>query len=325
MIFKVSYLTEKVNEYINSLDYNHVPNELYNPIDYVLEVGGKRVRPLLMLLAYNFYRDDIESVLPQAAAIEMYHNHTLLHDDLMDNSDMRRNRPTVHKVWDENTAILSGDTMLILAYKYMCECDKDFLDRILPLFTTTAIEICEGQQWDIQFETMEDVTIDQYIEMIRLKTAVLLAASLKIGAIKAGASDEDADSLYQFGINLGLAFQLQDDYLDVYGTPETFGKSIGNDIISNKKTFMLLSAYNNGSEQQKAEILRWVKMDNFDPQDKIKAITAIYNELNIDKLCFEKIDNYFEKGLVLLDSIGVEESKKSELKDFVKRMMRRNV
>src|SRR5574344_552179 len=303
MIFKVSYLTEKVNEYINSLDYNHAPNELYNPIDYVLEVGGKRVRPLLMLLAYNLYKDDIESVLPQAAAIEMYHNHTLLHDDLMDNSDMRRNRPTVHKVWDENTAILSGDTMLILAYKYMCEC----------------------QQWDIQVETMEDVTIDQYIEMIRLKTAVLLAASLKIGAIKAGASDEDADSLYQFGINLGLAFQLQDDYLDVYGTPETFGKSIGNDIISNKKTFMLLSAYNNGSEQQKAEILRWVKMDNFDPQDKIKAITAIYNEHNIDKLCFEKLDNYFEKGLVLLDSIGVEESKKSELKDFVKRMMRRNV
>mgnify|MGYP003499712118 CR=1 FL=1 len=325
MIFTTTYLTEKINEYISSLDYNHEPHELYNPIDYVLEVGGKRVRPLLMLMSYNLFKDDIESILPQAAAIEMYHNHTLLHDDLMDKADLRRNRPTVHKKWDENSAILSGDTMLILAYKYMCECDNIVLDKVVSLFTNTAIEICQGQQWDIQFEKMDNVTIDQYIEMIRLKTAVLLSAALKIGAIKAGATDKDADYLYNFGINIGLAFQLQDDYLDVYGDSKTFGKSIGGDIISNKKTFMLLSALNNGNEEQKSEILRWISMAEFDPKEKIKAITKIYNEQNIDKFCFKLIDSYFEKGLKYLDSVDVQESKKSELRDFVMKMMRRKV
>ncbi len=325
MTFTTSYLTEKINNYISSLGYNHEPHELYNPIDYVLEVGGKRVRPLLMLMSYNLFKDDIESLLPQAAAIEMYHNHTLLHDDLMDNADVRRNRPTVHKKWDDNSAILSGDTMLILAYKYMCDCDKAVLDKVVSIFTNTAIEICEGQQWDIQFEKMENVTVEQYLEMIRLKTAVLLSAALKIGAIKAYASDKDCDALYNLGINIGLAFQLQDDYLDVYGDPKTFGKSIGGDIVCNKKTFMLISALNRANEQQRDEILRWINMKNFDHKEKIEVITAIYNELNIDKLCFELIDSYFKKALKYLDSVEVEESKKSELRNFVMKMMRRKV
>ena len=243
-MFTALQLLDDVNSYISKLQYNRTPKGLYDPIEYVLSLGGKRIRPVLMLMAYNLYKDDVSTVMSQAVALETYHNYTLLHDDLMDRSDMRRGKATVHKVWNENTAILSGDAMLVLAYQFLTRNTPAHLDEILGLFSQTALEICEGQQFDMEFETRENVTADEYIEMIRLKTAVLLAASLKIGAILAGASTADADALYTFGMQIGIAFQLKDDFLDVYGNPELFGKNIGGDILCNKKTFMLIKAWN---------------------------------------------------------------------------------
>ena len=219
-----------VNDYLVQLPYEREPQSLYEPIKYVLSMGGKRVRPVLMMLAYNMYKDDPESILPSACALETYHNYTLLHDDLMDNAALRRGHETVHKKWDANTAILSGDSMLVLAYERIAQCPKEKLAGVLSLFTETALEIGEGQQYDMEFENRTDVTEAEYIEMIRLKTSVLLACAVKMGAMLAGASDEDADNLYKFGEQIGLAFQLQDDFLDVYGDSAVFGKAIGGDI-----------------------------------------------------------------------------------------------
>ena len=227
-------ILQKVNDYLAALPYDRRPESLYDPIRYVLSLGGKRIRPVLMMLAYNLYREDPESILMPACAIETYHNYTLLHDDLMDNADMRRGHETVHKRWNANKAILSGDSMLVLAYQRMAQVPADKLAPVLSLFTETALEIGEGQEYDIAFETRDDVTEDEYIEMIRLKTSVLLACAVKIGAILAGAPDEDADLIYKFGEQTGLAFQLQDDLLDVYGDPKVFGKAIGGDITSIK-------------------------------------------------------------------------------------------
>ena len=242
----------KINRYLDSLEYNREPKGLYEPVKYVLSMGGKRIRPSLMLMAYNMYKDDPESILSSACAIETYHNYTLLHDDLMDNADMRRGKQTVHVKWNDNTAILSGDSMLVLAYRHFLDSRPDKLKQVLDLFTETALEIGEGQQYDMDFETRTDVTEDEYIEMIRLKTSVLLACSLKIGAILGGAPDEDAYNLYKFGEQMGLAFQLQDDYLDVYGDPSVFGKAVGGDILCNKKTYMLINAFNRADASRRA-------------------------------------------------------------------------
>ena len=231
-----------VNNYLDNIPYTRKPETLYEPIRYVLSLGGKRIRPVLMLMSYNLYKDDADTILPTACGLETYHNYTLLHDDLMDNADMRRGHATVHKKWDANTAILSGDSMLVLSYQRIAQCAPQYLPQILDLFTTTALEIGEGQQYDMEFETRDDVCEAEYIEMIRLKTSVLLACAMKMGAIQAGASAADQDALYRYGESLGLAFQLQDDYLDVYGDPSVFGKNIGGDITSNKKTFMLINA-----------------------------------------------------------------------------------
>ena len=227
-------ILQRVNDYIVHLPFDRTPEGLYQPIRYVLSLGGKRIRPVLMLLAYQLYKDDPETILEQACALETYHNYTLLHDDLMDNADLRRGKETVHKRWNSNTAILSGDSMLVLAYERMSKCDDKHLRQILNLFTKTALEIGEGQQYDMDFEHRNDVSEAEYIEMIRLKTSVLLACAMKMGAILADANEEEADYLYRFGEKIGLAFQLQDDYLDVYGDPNLFGKSIGGDIVSNK-------------------------------------------------------------------------------------------
>ena len=235
-------MLELIQHYIDSLPYERKPESLYEPIKYVLSLGGKRIRPMLMLMSYALYKDDVESILPQAIGLETYHNYTLLHDDLMDNADVRRGMPTVHRKWDANTAILSGDSMLVLAYQRMQYCPADKLPSVLDVFTTTALEIGEGQQYDMEFETRNDVREEEYIEMIRLKTSVLLACATKIGAIMADAPKEDVDNLYRFGERMGLAFQLQDDFLDVYGDPAVFGKAIGGDITSNKKTYMLINA-----------------------------------------------------------------------------------
>ena len=235
-------LSQRINQYIKELAFSRKPQGLYNPIEYVLSPGGKRIRPVLMLMAYNLYRDDVEAIFDPATAIEVYHNYTLLHDDLMDRADMRRGKATVHKVWNDNAAILSGDAMLVLAYQYMARVKTDCLKPVMDLFSQTALEICEGQQLDMEFETRHDVAEEEYIEMIRLKTSVLLAASLKIGALLGGASSADANALYDFGMHMGVAFQLKDDWLDVYGDPAVFGKKIGGDILCNKKTYMLIQA-----------------------------------------------------------------------------------
>lgn len=325
MAFLATELLDKVNVYLSEMAYMREPKGLYAPIEYVLSLGGKRIRPVLMLLAYNLYKEDVERILPQAAGIETYHNYTLLHDDLMDRADMRRNKPTVHKVWDDNTAILSGDAMLVLAYRLMAECPEDCLKRVMDVFTQTALEICEGQQWDMEFETRDDVTVAEYIEMIRLKTSVLLSAALKIGAVLGGASEEDARKLYDFGIQMGLAFQLQDDYLDVYGDPKVFGKNIGGDILCNKKTFMLINALNLANPQQKEELNRWISCADCCPEEKIKAVTGLYNEIGIGGICDGKISEYYSKGLSLLDEVDLPAERKEELKSFVCRLMDRKV
>ena len=317
-------ILEKINSYLDNLPYTREPQSLYEPVKYALSKGGKRIRPSLMLMAYNMFKDDPESILPTACAIETYHNYTLLHDDLMDNAAMRRGMPTVHVKWDANTAILSGDSMLVLAFQRMMQCAPDKLKPVLDLFTETSLEIGEGQQYDMDFESRTDVTEDEYIEMIRLKTSVLLACSLKLGAIQAGAPAADADNLYKFGELMGLAFQLQDDYLDVYGDPAVFGKAIGGDILCNKKTYMLINAMNRADEKQRARLSGWIDAKEFDAGEKIAAVRALYDEIGIDRLAQEKINYYFEQSRKYIDAVGVAEERKAELMSYVARMMKRN-
>ena len=316
-------LLVQVNAFLDALPYNRTPKSLYEPIRYVLSMGGKRIRPVLMLLGYNLYKEDTDKILMNAIALETYHNYTLLHDDLMDQADLRRGHETVHKKWDANTAILSGDSMLVLAYERMAQCDSRHLADVLRLFTTTALEIGEGQQYDMEFETRDDVREEEYIEMIRLKTSVLLACALKIGAILADAPAEDADCLYKFGEQIGLAFQLQDDYLDVYGDSKVFGKKIGGDITSNKKTFMLINAFSHADEAQRQELEKWVNAKSFDREEKIAAVTRLYNEIGIDKMAQAKIAYYFEQSKKYLDAVRVPAERKEELLKYAQRMMKR--
>ena len=301
-MYKSEELLKKVNEALDGLTYDRKPFSLYEPIQYVLAIGGKRVRPVLMMLAYNLYKEDPERIIKQAIGLETYHNFTLLHDDLMDNADMRRGHETVHKRWNPNQAILSGDTMLLQAFERVEDCDVAYVKDVFATFLTTTYEIGEGQQLDVEFETRNDVTEDEYIEMIRLKTSVLLACAVKIGAILAGASKEDQENLYKFGEQIGLAFQLQDDLLDVYGDPKVFGglafqlqddlldvygdpkvfgKNIGGDITSNKKTYMLINAVNRANEAQRKELMGWIEAKDFDRNEKVKAVTRLYDEIGI--------------------------------------------
>ena len=312
-----------VNEFLANLPYERKPKSLYEPIRYVLSMGGKRIRPTLMLLGYNLFKDNPEKILMNAVALETYHNYTLLHDDLMDNADLRRGHETVHKKWNANTAILSGDSMLVLAYERMAQCDEKHLAKVLKLFTTTALEIGEGQQFDMEFENRNDVKEEEYIEMIRLKTSVLLACALKMGAILADASDEDAENLYKFGEQIGLAFQLQDDYLDVYGDTKVFGKEIGGDITSNKKTYMLINAFNLANDAQRAELQKWVDAEEFERAEKVAAVTRLYNEIGIDKMAQDKIAYYFEQSKKYLDAVNVPAERKEELAKYAQKMMKR--
>lgn len=312
-----------VNDYLVQLPYDRRPASLYEPIRYVLSMGGKRIRPVLMLLSYNLFKEDPETILMPACALETYHNYTLLHDDLMDNADLRRGHATVHKKWNANTAILSGDSMLVLAYQRMQQCSSDKMAEVLALFTETALEIGEGQEYDMAFEHRDDVSEEEYIEMIRLKTSVLLACALKIGAILAGASKEDADNLYRFGEQIGLAFQLQDDFLDVYGDTRVFGKAIGGDITFNKKTFMLINALNHANEEQRRQLESWIGATKFDRDEKVAAVTRLYNEIGIDRMAQDKIAYYFEQSRKYLQAVSVDESRKAELAAYAQRMMNR--
>ena len=322
-MFKPEELLKKVNEALEQLPYDRKPASLYEPIRYVLSLGGKHIRPVLMLMAYNLWKDDPERIMMQAIGLETYHNFTLLHDDLMDNADMRRGHETVHKKWNANQAILSGDTMLLQAFERMEACDADKLKEVFKVFLVTTFEIGEGQQLDVEFETRNDVTEDEYIEMIRLKTSVLLACAVKIGAILAGASKEDADNLYKFGEQIGLAFQLQDDLLDVYGDPKVFGKNIGGDITSNKKTYMLINAVNRANASQREELMRWINATAFDRNEKVAAVTRLYDEIGIRQLCEKKMESCYQLGLQHLAKVSVSDERKAILKAYAAAMMKR--
>ena len=316
-------LLKKVNASLDGIVYDRKPFTLYEPIKYVLSLGGKRVRPVLMLLAYNLYKDDPERIMTQAIGLETYHNFTLLHDDLMDNADMRRGHETVHKKWDANQAILSGDTMLLQAFERIEACEVDKVKDVFQTFLITTYEIGEGQQLDVEFETRNDVREEEYIEMIRLKTSVLLACAVKIGAILAGAPKEDWDNLYKFGEQIGLAFQLQDDLLDVYGDPKVFGKNIGGDITSNKKTYMLINAINRANDAQRQELKKWIDAKDFDRNEKVAAVTKLYDEIGIRQLCEQKMEECYQLALQYLAKVEVSEDRKAELKAYAAEMMTR--
>jgi len=302
-----------VNRALAALPFDRKPEGLYAPVKYELSLGGKRIRPVLMLMAYELYRDDVESILPTALGLEMYHNYTLLHDDVMDRAEMRRGKPTVHKVWNENTAILSGDAMLVLAYQLMGQAKTKYLKAVLDLFTETALEIGEGQQYDMEFEQRMDVREEEYIEMIRLKTSVLLACAVKMGAMQAGASETDLKNLYAFGENVGLAFQLQDDLLDVYGDPKTFGKKIGGDILEGKKTYMLINAFRLANTEQREVLGHWLSTAS-DDASKIAAVTELYNQIGIRQLAEKKIKHYFDVAFASLEAVQLPAQRKEPLR-----------
>ena len=295
-----------VNNDLAAIPYPSEPDNLYAPIRYELSLGGKRIRPVLMLMACELFGTDYHRAISPAIGLEMFHNFTLLHDDVMDNADVRRGKPAVHKVWNENTAVLSGDAMQILAYMQMSEAPDFCRKEVLDIFSKTALEICEGQQYDMEFESRDDVSEEEYLEMIRLKTAVLLGGALKIGAVIAEAHPSDADRLYRFGENIGLAFQLKDDYLDVYGDPAVFGKKIGGDILNNKKTYMLINALRLAEGKDKEDLLSWMGAKEYDADEKIRCVTDIYTRVGIKELCENKMWEYYKKGTDLLKEINVE-------------------
>lgn len=322
-MYTLEELQQMVSDTIQALPTDLEPRGLYAPIDYVLSLGGKRIRPILVLMAYNLYREDVKKAMMPAIGLETYHNFTLLHDDLMDRADVRRGMPTVHKKWNDNTAILSGDNMLVMAMQRVSACDPAHVAPVVNLFTKTAIEIDEGQQYDMDFETRSDVTEEEYIEMIRLKTSVLLACALQMGAILADAPQTDQQALYRFGEKLGLAFQLQDDYLDVYGDFKTFGKKIGGDILCNKKTYMLINALRLANEQQRATLQGWIGNPNPDPEAKIAAVTRLYDEIGIPAMAQNRIDGYFVEAMQALAQVNLPESQKAALRQMAERLMNR--
>ena len=302
-----------VKKALKELNWDINPRGLYDPIAYVLSLGGKRIRPTCALLACQMFADNAQEAVYPALALEVFHNFTLLHDDIMDKADMRRGQPTVHVKWNDNTAILSGDAMLIKAYQLLAKCKADVFPAICDIFSQTAVEVCEGQQYDMEFESRNDVSVAEYMEMIRLKTAVLLAASLRIGAICGGAKEEDAKALYEYGIGIGLAFQLKDDLLDVWGDVKKFGKKIGGDISCNKKTFLLINAYDKANAEQKKELDRWMLAETTDRDAKVAAVTALYEQLGIKNLAEQTIREYYDRAIVALDKVGVEKERKEVL------------
>lgn len=316
-------LEKKINKAIEQLDFDRSPKSLFEPIEYILSLGGKRLRPILTYMATNLFTDNLEKATDPAIGLEIFHNFSLLHDDLMDNASVRRGAETVHTKWDANTAILSGDAMLIDAYNCMMKVDTELLPRILNVFNRTAMQVCEGQQYDMDFETRLDVNESEYLEMIRLKTGVLVAASLKIGAIMGNASEENADRLYDFGINIGLAFQLKDDLLDVYGDPKEFGKNIGGDILSNKKTFLLIKALENSNKEQNATLKEWILAETFDAEAKINAVKEIYDDLNLSRLTDKLIQKYYLAALDSLSEVDVLDERKHQLLNYTKKLMNR--
>ena len=318
-MYTTEYLLNYINKAINEISYPNKPEGLYAPIKYTLDGGGKRIRPVLTLAVCDALGVDIAQAINQALGIEIYHNFTLLHDDVMDKADMRRGRPTVHIKWNEETAILSGDAMLTMASQYACINAGDKIPQVMELFNRTAMEVYEGQQYDMDFESRDDVTVEEYLNMIRLKTSVLLGCACEMGALMAGASDEEKDAFYKYGVKLGLAFQLQDDYLDTYGDPAVFGKKIGGDILNDKKTWLLISAM---AEDKSGRLQKMIGAD-IAPEEKIATVTAIYNELNLAERCHVLIDNYAADAISELDKIQLPAEAKSFFVELAKKSCRR--
>jgi len=311
--------------YLESKQWIHEPKNLYEPIDYILKLGGKRIRPVLTLMAADIFSSDFKKALPAALAVEVFHNFTLIHDDIMDAAPLRRGKATVHEKWDTNTGILSGDAMLILAYQYFENYESIVFQKLAKLFSKTALEVCDGQQLDVDFETRNNVTIPEYINMIRLKTSVLVASALKMGAIVAETNDENANLIYDFGLNLGLAFQLQDDYLDTFGDPETFGKQVGGDIIENKKTYLYLKALEVATEDDKGKLLYLYRKKLADSTDKISDVQRIFELNDIPVLIKQEIENYTEKAFNTLAQMDIKDADKQNLKNFGLWLMNRSV
>ena len=321
------YSLKDIQEYVNTefenLNFSKDPQKLYDPFNYVLSNGGKKIRPALTLLGCSLFDNDIKKALPAAIALEIFHNFTLLHDDIMDKAEIRRGKPSVHKKWNESVAILAGDAMLIKAYEYLLKLSKEQFYNVFEVFNQTALRVCEGQQYDMDFENRLDVSENEYLKMIQLKTSVLIAACLKIGAIIGNATTEEADALYDFGIYIGIGFQLKDDYLDTYGNVKTFGKKIGGDICENKKTYMLINALELANKKQKTELLSIISQKEFNSEEKIVRVTSIYNELGLPTKTQKAIEFYYEKSTSILKYLNINSEGKQELYAFAKKMIYR--
>ena len=321
----ISHYQELISDYFSALQLTKEPKNLYEPIDYILSLGGKRIRPVLTLLATEIFDVDCQKALAAATAIEVFHNFSLVHDDIMDDAPLRRGNETVHEKWNINTGILSGDAMLILAYQHFEEYEPKIFSQLAKLFSKTALEVCEGQQWDVDFETRDNVTIAEYLKMIEYKTAVLVAAAMKMGAIVAETSDENATLVYEFGLNLGIAFQLQDDYLDAFGDPETFGKQVGGDIIENKKTYLYLKTIEFASAEEKEQLLHLFSIHPTDNTDKIFSAKQLFHTTGASKATQQAIEEYTLKAFQTLDKIAISDDKKAILRVFGENLMQRNV
>lgn len=307
---------EEFLRYLNDKEWIKEPKNLYTPVDYILQLGGKRIRPILTLMAADIFSNNFKEALPAALAIEVFHNFTLVHDDIMDDAPLRRGKATVHEKWDINTGILSGDAMLILAYQYFENYEAEVFQKLAKLFSKTALEVCDGQQLDIDFETRNDVTIEEYITMIRLKTSVLVAAAMKMGAIVAKTNQKNADLIYDFGLNLGIAFQLQDDFLDTFGDPENFGKQVGGDIIENKKTFLYLKALELANDKDAERLRHFYRQKLEENEVKITEVKQIFEKYGIPTSIQELISDYTQRAFDTLHSLDISEMAKNQLKEF---------
>ena len=325
MLYSLEEIQKQYIQYAQQHPFNYEPNELYEPIDYILNVGGKRLRPALVLMGANLFSENISSALPAAYAVEIFHNFTLVHDDIMDEAPLRRGQQTIHTKYDTNVAILAGDVMLVYAYEYLLKCSKNRLSEIMKSFNAFAIAVCEGQQMDVNFENRNDVTIPEYIKMIELKTAALIQGALRIGAYEAGAGDEDAYHLSEFGRNIGIAFQLQDDILDTFGDPAKFGKKVGGDIAQNKKTYLVLKSLELADEKTATELTNWLSTKPENEQEKIEAVKAIFNSLNIKEHGAKLKNEYLDKAFEHLAAIQVPQESKILLQTFGEKLVYRDI
>jgi geranylgeranyl diphosphate synthase type II len=319
-------LQNEVNKALEAEIFVKEPKDLYEPVYYALESGGKRLRPVLALMAFNLFNEDINQIVKPVLGLEIFHNFTLIHDDIMDKADVRRKKPTVHKKWNDNVAILSGDAMFIKAYEYLFQYQGEHFREAIQTFNQTALEVCEGQQYDMNFETQEDVTEEEYLKMIKLKTAVLIAASLKIGALMGSASDEDVQSLYNFGLYMGMAFQLQDDFLDTFGNSDVFGKKIGGDIATNKKTYLYIKALKTSDETDSQRLKELFRSDySGKTEEKVRQVTDIFKKNNVDQITKSKIEEYFGRAYEALKSVSVRKEKKQKLLELADRLVKRKM